>query len=160
MEFNFTWNKYDFSKSISEASENVNLFASLLYDYFHLEFAFIYAEFLWCRPPNNKCLLELIKRRSKVQEKNIIWICFNPLNRGGIADLPLLRTLLVICQRSQEPGFYEVIGSFGCFTSISKFGSIKNSFEMITSLSELYIRFRRFILLVQTKKIDFYELWQ
>ena len=24
------------------------------------------------------------------------------LNRGGIADLPLLRTLLVICQKSQE----------------------------------------------------------
>ena len=23
-----------------------------------------------------------------------------PLNRGGIADLPLLRTLLVICQKS------------------------------------------------------------
>ena len=26
-----------------------------------------------------------------------------PLNRGGIADLPLLRTLLAICQKSQEP---------------------------------------------------------
>ena len=78
---------------------------------------------------------------------------FNPLNRRGIADLPLLRTLLAICQKSQEPGFYEAIDSFGCFTSISKFGSIKNSFEMITSLSELYFRFRRFILLVQTKKM-------
>ena len=28
-----------------------------------------------------------------------------PLNRGGIADLPLLRTLLTICQKSQEPSF-------------------------------------------------------
>ena len=28
-----------------------------------------------------------------------------PLNRGGIADLPLLRTLLAICQKSQEPSF-------------------------------------------------------
>ena len=28
-----------------------------------------------------------------------------PLNRGGIADLPLLRTLLAICQESREPGF-------------------------------------------------------
>ena len=27
------------------------------------------------------------------------------LNRGGIADLPLLRTLLAICQKSQEPSF-------------------------------------------------------
>ena len=29
------------------------------------------------------------------------------LNRGGIADLPLLRTLLAIRQKSQEPCFYE-----------------------------------------------------
>ena len=28
-----------------------------------------------------------------------------PLNRGGVADLPLLRTLLAICQKSQEPSF-------------------------------------------------------
>ena len=34
------------------------------------------------------------------------------LNRGGIADLPLLRTLLAICQKSQEPSFWEVIDSF------------------------------------------------
>ena len=25
-----------------------------------------------------------------------------PFNRGGIADLPLLRTLLTICQKSRE----------------------------------------------------------
>ena len=34
------------------------------------------------------------------------------LNRGGIADLPLLRTLLPICQKSQEPSFWEVMDSF------------------------------------------------
>ena len=34
-----------------------------------------------------------------------------PLNRGGIADLPLLRTLLAICQKSQEPSFCEVMDS-------------------------------------------------
>ena len=34
------------------------------------------------------------------------------LNRGGIADLPLLRTLLAICQKSQEPSFWEVMDSF------------------------------------------------
>ena len=34
------------------------------------------------------------------------------LNRGGIADLPLLRTLLAIFQMSREPGFWEVMGSF------------------------------------------------
>ena len=40
-----------------------------------------------------------------------------------------------------------------CFISICKFGSFKNLFATITSLSELYFRIRRFILLVQTKKV-------
>ena len=35
-----------------------------------------------------------------------------PLNRGGIVDLFLLRTLLAICQKSQEPNFWEVMGFF------------------------------------------------
>ena len=35
-----------------------------------------------------------------------------PLNRGGIADLPLLRTLLAIRQKSQEPSIWEVMDSF------------------------------------------------
>ena len=35
-----------------------------------------------------------------------------PLNRRGIADLPLLRTLLAIRQKSQEPRFWEVMNSF------------------------------------------------
>ena len=65
-----------------------------------------------------------------------------PLNRGGIADLPLLITLLAIRQKSREPSFWEL-----------KFGSFKNPFATITSLSELYFRFRRFIVLVQTKKV-------
>ena len=34
------------------------------------------------------------------------------LNRGGIADLPLSRTLLAIHQKSREPRFLEVIYSF------------------------------------------------
>ena len=29
------------------------------------------------------------------------------LNRGGIPDLPLFRKLLRICQKSQEPSFWE-----------------------------------------------------
>ena len=35
-----------------------------------------------------------------------------PLNRGGIADLPLLRTLLAIRQKSREGSFWEVMDSF------------------------------------------------
>ena len=34
------------------------------------------------------------------------------MNRAGIADLPLLRTLLGICQKSWEPSFWEVMNSF------------------------------------------------
>ena len=34
-----------------------------------------------------------------------------PLNRGGIAHLPLLRTLLAIHQKAQEPSYWEVIDS-------------------------------------------------
>ena len=34
-----------------------------------------------------------------------------PLNRGGIADLPLLRRLLPIRQKSREPRFWDVIDS-------------------------------------------------
>ena len=37
---------------------------------------------------------------------------YRPLNRGGIADLPLLRTLLAIRQKSREPSFWEVMDSF------------------------------------------------
>ena len=37
---------------------------------------------------------------------------FVPLNRGGIADLLLLRTLVAICQKSQEASFWEVMDSF------------------------------------------------
>ena len=35
-----------------------------------------------------------------------------PLNRGGIADFPLLRTLLAMRQKSLEPSFWEVMDSF------------------------------------------------
>ena len=36
----------------------------------------------------------------------------SPLNWGVIADLPLLRRLLAICQKSLGPSFCEVIDSF------------------------------------------------
>ena len=55
------------------------------------------------------------------------------LNRAGIADLPLFRTLLAKVLRAK---FLEVMDSF-CFTSICKFHSFKNPFASITSLSEL-----------------------
>ena len=76
---------------------------------------------------------------------------FGPLNRERIADLPLLRTL---GNSSKVPRakFLRGHGLF-CFISISKFGSFKNPFATITSLSELYLRIRRFFSLVQMKKV-------
>ena len=74
-----------------------------------------------------------------------------PSNIGGIADLPLLRTLLAIPQKSRGPSFWEVMAFY--FISICKFGSFKNPFAAITSLSELYFKIRRFILLLETKKV-------
>ena len=38
-----------------------------------------------------------------------------PLNREGIADLPLLRTLLAIRQMSPKPSFWEAMDSFVLF---------------------------------------------
>ena len=55
-----------------------------------------------------------------------------PLNRGGIADLPLLRTLLAICQKSRQPSFWEVIGFFVSLAYASLAAS-RTLFAMITS---------------------------
>ena len=75
-----------------------------------------------------------------------------PLNREDTADLPLLRTLLAIRQKSRGPSFWEVMDSF-VLEGYASFCSFKNPFATIASLSELYFRFRRFMLLVQTKKV-------
>ena len=58
-----------------------------------------------------------------------------PLNRGGIADLPLLRTLLAIQQKSREPSFWEVKDSFVLLAYTSLAAS--RTFLQVTSLSEL-----------------------
>ena len=73
------------------------------------------------------------------------------LNGGGIADLSFLKILLAIRQKTWGPSFWEVINS--CFITICKIGIFKNPFVTITILFELFFRFKRFILLVQMKKI-------
>ena len=52
------------------------------------------------------------------------------------------------CQKSGEPCFWEVMDSFVLVGYTSLAVSI-TFFATITSLSELYFRFKRFILLVQ-----------
>ena len=76
-------------------------------------------------------------------EKNIS----EPLIRGGIPDLPLLRALSAIRQKFWGPSFWEMI---------CECGSFKKPFATITKpvrMSECYFRFKRFILLVQTKRV-------
>ena len=70
-----------------------------------------------------------------------------PLNRGGIADLPLLRTLLAICQKSREPSFWEVMDSF----VLVAYASLAAPRTLLQQL--LSFRIRRFILLVQMEKV-------
>ena len=53
------------------------------------------------------------------------------LNRGGIADLPLLKTLPAIRQKYEEPSFINTC----------KFSSFKNLFATIATLSKIYFRF-------------------
>ena len=53
-----------------------------------------------------------------------------PLNRGGIADLPLLRTLLAICQKSQDPSFWKVMDSFVLLAYV-KLAASRNLFHRL-----------------------------
>ena len=77
---------------------------------------------------------------------------FKPMNRGGIADLPFLENTIGNSPKVLRAKFLERDGLF-CFISICKFGSFRNPFATITGLYEISFRFRRFILLVQTKKV-------
>ena len=61
-----------------------------------------------------------------------------PLNIGGIANLPLLRTLLAIRQKSRERSFWEVVDSLVLLAN-AMFGRFKNPFVTSTSLPELLI---------------------
>ena len=57
-------------------------------------------------------------------------------------------------QKVPRATFLESDGLF-CLISICIFSSFKNLFAAITSLSELYFRLRRFILLVQMKIMNY-----
>ena len=83
------------------------------------------------------------------------------LKRGAVGTplrtMPLLRTLLAICQKYREPSFLGSNGLF-CFISICKFGSFKNPFTIITSLPQLL--HQKIYPFGKNEKTDFYELWQ
>ena len=81
-----------------------------------------------------------------------------PLNRGGIADLPLLRTLLAIRQKSREPSFWEVMDSFVLLAYASLAASrtllqqLLACLNFTLELEDLFFWYKQ--------NSDFYELWQ
>ena len=58
-----------------------------------------------------------------------------PLNWGGVADLPLLRTLLAIRCKSQESSLWEVMDSFVLLAYASLAASRTFSQRLLTCLS-------------------------
>ena len=81
-----------------------------------------------------------------------------PLYRGGIADLPLLRTLLAIHQKSRQPSFWEVIDSFALLAYESLAASRTLLQRLLACLDfaleseDLSFWYKR--------KNNFYELWR
>ena len=77
-----------------------------------------------------------------------------PLKRGGITDLPLVENTISKWPKvptakflgSDRPHYFISISTMHIW-------QLQEPFATITSLSELSVRLRRFILLVQTKKV-------
>ena len=81
-----------------------------------------------------------------------------PLNRGGIADLPLLRTLLAIHKKSLEPSFWEVMGSFVLLAYASLAASRTLLQRLLVCLN--FTLESKDLSFWYKQKSDFYELWQ
>ena len=64
------------------------------------------------------------------------------LNRGTVANLTLLRKLLAISQKSREPSFREVMDSF-----------VLLAYASLAASRNLLTQFRRFIVMIQMKKV-------
>ena len=81
-----------------------------------------------------------------------------PLNRGGIADLPSLRTLLAICQKSREPSLWEVMDSFVLLAYVSLAASRTRLQRLLASLN--FTLESEDLSLGRNEKSDFCELLQ
>ena len=80
-----------------------------------------------------------------------------PLNRGVIADLPLLGTLLTIHQKSREPNFCEVMDSFVLLVYASLAASRTLLQQLLACLNFTLESDDSF---GTNEKSDWYELWQ
>ena len=70
------------------------------------------------------------------------------LNRGSIADLPLLRTLLAI----QEPSFWEVMDSF-VLLAYASLAASRTLLQRLLACLNFPLDLEDLILLVQMKKV-------
>ena len=75
----------------------------------------------------------------------------NLLNRGTSYTRFFVENTIRNSPKVPRAKFLEVMGSFVLVAYVWQFCSFKNPFAVITSLSELYFRFRGFILLAQMK---------
>ena len=81
-----------------------------------------------------------------------------PLNRGGIADLPLLKTLLAIRQKSREPNFWEVMDFF-VLVAYASLAASRALLQRLLTFRNL-IQIQKIYSIVTNEKNDFYKLWQ
>ena len=79
------------------------------------------------------------------------------LNTGSIADLPLLRTLLAIHQKSREPSFWEVMDSFVLVAYASLAASRTLLQRLLACLN--FTLDSEDLFCWHNEKGDFYELW-
>ena len=75
-----------------------------------------------------------------------------------LADLPLLRTLLAICQKSREPSFWEVMDSFLLLAYIS-LGVSRTLLQRLLACLKFTL-YSDDLSFDTNEKSDFYELWQ
>ena len=81
-----------------------------------------------------------------------------PLNRGCIEDLPLLRTLLAIRQKSQEPSLWEVMDSF-ILVAYASLAASRTILQRLLACLNFPLDSED-LLCWYKQKSDFYELWQ
>ena len=81
-----------------------------------------------------------------------------PLNREGIADLPFLRALLAICQRSQKPSFWEVMDPF-YLVGYANLADSRTLLQQLLACLNFPLGSEDLFCWYKQKKL-FYELWQ
>ena len=81
-----------------------------------------------------------------------------PLDRGGIADLPLLRTLSAIHQKSGELSFWEVMDSF-VLLAYAILAASRTLLQRLLACLNFTLESEDLSFWYKQKS-DFYELWQ